>query len=639
MRRRPHYLKTSTSVDSPQQGIWFDTETELRLPDGTVIPLAEWKAMRLDSEFPKLDNKEVTQHLIFGQACYMRQHRDGKWTDEDWLRFTDPDQFWQWTESKLRKKVKLYLFCHNTAFDLPVLDIFHQLPHRGFTLRSAIIDAPPTILKFSRDGSTLVVLDTLNIYRCKLAFLGEKIGLDKLDMPDNNDVEGAWDTYTDRDVEIIREACIQWWQYLKDNDWGGFAPTLAGQALMTFRHKYLKHKIFIDCNERALQLTRGGYYGGRVECFKIGRYEGRFFSLDVNRMYPSVMEEFSYPVRLIGHTSYADMADLVAWLSSYSVCARVLLICDQPFAPVRTKDKLVFPVGEYEAILSTPELQYAFEHNYIVKVNEVAVYEHAPIFREMMRDLDKIILQAAETNNKFLYWHVKKFQNSLYGKTGQNGIKWQEAVWTDDLSCKQWIELDYDTGRVTRCRQLAGLIQYKETEGESRDSFPAIAAHVTAYARIKLWRLIQQAGLENVYYCDTDAIWTNETGMNNLLEHMHPTKLGALKVDKTADYIELYGAKDYKFGKTEKTKGVRKDAIWLDGWTVEQEQWAGLKGLIARDSIDAPRVKKIRKTLTRLYGKGQVMPDGSVLPFVLDRTTIEQQAQLRFDVHAPESDE
>ena len=42
----------------------------------------------------------------------------------------------------MRKKTKLYMFCHNTAFDLPVLDAFKALPNREYKLIRAVIDAP-----------------------------------------------------------------------------------------------------------------------------------------------------------------------------------------------------------------------------------------------------------------------------------------------------------------------------------------------------------------------------------------------------------------------------------------------------------------------------------------------------------------
>lgn len=629
--RRAHYRKPHTSAEFPQQCIWFDTETLQRLRDRSIIPLDQWKLLIPSQNPDEYDNMEVTHHLTFGWACYMRCHRDGKWSDEDWLRFDSLSQFWEWVHSKTRPKTKLYLFCHNTAFDLPVCDVFNELPRRGYSLTRAIIDAPPTILQFTSDTRTLIFLDTLNIWRMSLAFLGTTIGLPKMEMPDNNNVEREWDRYAKRDVEIIRAACLQWFEHLKKNDMGGFAPTLASQAMVLFRHKYMKHKIFIDTNERALKLTRSGYYGGRVECFRIGQFKEEFYALDVNSMYPAVMRENNYPIKLIGHTFYASLQDLSLWLKTNSVCARVEIDTPEPFAPVRTKNKLIFPNGRFECILSTPELIYAIHKGYILRVNEVAVYDHAPIYRAMMDDMQIIKARAKLEGDTVLEFHTKKLQNSLYGKEGQSGIKWQENDWIEDKTCKQWAELDMETGKVIQHRQLAGLHQIKENEGESRESFPAIAAHVTAYARMQLWEIINDAGRENVYYCDTDCVFVNSRGRDKLSHRLDDYKLGALKIAKQAIELRISGNKDYEFGETLKIKGVRNNAVWLDEWTISQEQWTGLKGLVREGDMTAPRTRKIIKHLSRVYSKGVVSEAGVVTPHSLDLATIEQAYQLALD--------
>lgn len=461
-----------------------------------------------------------------------------------------------------------------------------------------------------------MILDTLNLWRMPLRYLGEEIGLPKLDMPDNNDLAIEWDTYAKRDVEIIRTACIKWWDYLEREDMGSFAPTLAGQSMKVFRHKYMKHPILIDDNPRALALTREGYYGGRVECFRIGRYQARFRSLDVNSMYPYCMANHEYPSKLVAHTSYASVSDLISWVERYAVVGRVLLRTSKPFSCIRSSHKLIFPIGEFECILSTPEIRYALRHAEIVKVYEVAIYEKALLFTSMVHDMyhqKQLSKAAGDTVREFLY---KKLLNSFYGKWGQSGGKWIDQDNTDDLSCKRWLEIDYETGRVICHRQLGGLIQVRDTEGESRDSFPAIAAHVTAHARMVLWNLIELAGLDHVYYCDTDSLLVDDLGYRNLEYLIDDFRLGGLKVAGEYEEIEIWSSKDYRFGTKEKHKGVRKQAVWLDDHHIRQEQWSGLRGLVASGITDRPLTRTISKKLSRLYDKGTVLADGRVLPLV-----------------------
>lgn len=631
MTRRPHFITTNKSRDYPQQAIWFDTETNLRLSTGELISLEDWKAMTQPLEPSERGKMEVTHELRIGYACYMRRHRNGEWSDEDWCEFTSRDQFWEFVCSKLRPKTRLYLFCHNTGFDLPVLNVFRSLPKLGFTLKGAIIDSPPTVLKLIRGSESITILDTLNIWRMSLEKLGKHIGVPKLPMPATSATKEVWETYGRRDVLIIREACLKWWHYLESNNMGGFGVTLASQSMLLFRAKYMKHRIFIDCNEHALKLTRSGYTGGRTESFRIGQVQERVYYIDVNAMYPAVMHDEQFPTKLIGYTTHATLADIRIWLKQYSVCAQVLLRTNKPFAPLKIKSKLLFPVGQFVTILSTPELLYALDHADILKVQKVAVYDHAPIFREMMHDMNQIKAQANRDGDAVTEFQTKILNNSLYGKTGQNGIKWMETEWVDDLTCKQWIHYDMETGTIQHHRQFCGLKQVKETEGESRESFPAIAGHVTAYARMKLWSLIEQAGQANVYYCDTDSLILNQTGYDRLKHGIDAYKLGAYKLVGTYDDITIHGNKDYTFGDESKTKGVRKDATWLNGWTVSQEQWSGLKSLIRTEQADAPRTKKIVKSLTRRYSKGLVTTQGVVIPHRLNLATLDEALQLELN--------
>lgn len=578
----------------PKIAIWFNTVAEYK------------KRERLGDT--------LYHHLKVGYACYMRNHRDDEWTNEDWLRFTTRAEFWQWVNTKVQPKSRLYLFCHNTSFDLPVLDIFHEVPKLGFRLRGAIIEAPPTILKFRRGTSTIVVLDTLNIWRMPLAQLGKEIGNVKYEMPDDNELGIDWDTYGRKDVEIIRDSCISWFRFLRSNEYGSFAPTLASQSMRVYRHRYMRHRIYLDDNPKALALTRDGYYGGRNECFKIGRYQGQYTLLDVNSMYPSVMANNPFPYRLLSHTYHASVADLTIWLRNYAVSARVLLRTVSPFAPIRENHKLVFPIGEFEAILSTPELKYATEHAEVLEVREVAVYEQAMLFTEMMNDLYYRRVKAKENGRPVEAFMYRKIMNSFYGKWGQRGEVWEDMMNIDDLEGQNWMEYDYEEKTMRYYRKLGGLVQRRGEDVEAKDSFVAIAGHITAYARMVLWEIISQADLRHVLYCDTDSVLIDSLGRRNLQFRIGDSQFGLLSVKGEYDEVEIFGCKDYRFGDKKRTKGVRKDADWKNPHLVHQTKWSGLRGLIAAGIVDRPITQRVRKHLSRLYDKGEILADGTCQP-------------------------
>ncbi|GAH16471.1 unnamed protein product, partial [marine sediment metagenome] len=86
------------------------------------------------------------------------------------------------------------------------------------------------------------------------------------------------------------------------------------------------------------------------------------------------------------------------------------------------------------------------------------------------------------------------------------------------------------------------------------NSVPAISAHVTDYARLYLWKLIQIADIVNCFYCDTDSLIVNEKGYKNLSKFMDKDRLGWLKVEDVSSCVDIRGAKNYTFGDNTRMK-------------------------------------------------------------------------------------
>lgn len=594
--RLAHYIRPNEGSEQAQSAIWFDTETD---------------------PHPQADGS-VVHRLRFGWACHQRQRVNGQWTRPDWYFFTDARDFWEWAGSKCRPGVLTYVFCHNTNFDLPVTDVFNVLPSMGWTLKRAVIDAPPTILVFRRDRASLKILDTLNFWRVPLKKLGESIGAAKLDMPAPDAPQSAWDLYCKQDVEVIRLACHQWWRFLIENDLGGFAPTLAGQAFRTWRHRFMDHQVLVHDHPEALDLARRAYLGGRNECFRHGRIEGPIYYLDINSMYPSVMRGNPYPVRLLGVDTRCPERTYTKYRATHATIAEVLIETGEPLYPRVIDKRLCFPVGRFWCVLAGPELAHAYNCGRIIKWRAVAVYHQANIFDGFIDFFYTERLKAKVEGNEVRAYYLKILLNSLYGKFGQRGMVWEEAKRTHEATSKSWIEYDVETGWVVHFRQLAGLIQAKSAEGEARESVPSIAAYVTSYARMVLYRLITEVGMENAIYCDTDGLFTTVEGYNRVLASLSNTQLGAPKLEHTAEYVTVRGLKDYDLGGRVKVKGVRSKAHWLSQSEILQEQWSGLRGQLSRGALDKATTRPVVKKLSRKYGKGHMQYTGRVAPLRLD---------------------
>ncbi|GAI51205.1 unnamed protein product, partial [marine sediment metagenome] len=113
------------------------------------------------------------------------------------------------------------------------------------------------------------------------------------------------------------------------------------------------------------------------------------------------------------------------------------------------------------------------------------------------------------------------------------------------------VEVLYIDGcnKSSAIRYLLGEIFVLEGYVESFNSFPAISSEVAAYARLYLWELMKQAGEGNYFYCDTDSLFVNESGLYNLGDKLNNTELGGLKIIEKMDWVDIRGLKDYTTGR------------------------------------------------------------------------------------------
>jgi len=590
--RKAHYLRANQKSETVSQFICFDTETH---PEVTA-------------------QGRERDHLTFGWACYQRSKRKGQWCAPEWFRFETPEQFWRWVKGKARPSKTLYMFCHNTNYDLPVVSAFRVARRMGFKLRMAILDGPPTIIKWTHGSATIKCLDTLNFWRFPLKNIGEMIGHPKMEMPAPDASPEKWDEYGKNDVEILRLALIAWWAFLVENDLGNFRPTLASQALGTYKHRFMPTQMLVHEREAALDMERASYHGGRCECFYIGKRRGRFYLVDVNSMYPAVMKAHLYPAKIHWQAKDPSLRLLRSCLISHCVVADVTLKTEQPAYAVVRGNKLVFPVGTFRATLTTEELRLADGSGELLECHALTRYSAEPCFSEFVGWMYAQRLKAASEGNSVRSWQFKILMNSLYGKFGQTGRVWAKLRTTEDETTRTWAEVDMDAGRVRRYRQIAGLIQSFEEQSESFESMPAIAAHICANARLLLWRYIQAAGRDHVYYCDTDSLLVDLAGYRRLKPFIDATELGKLKREYYCREVEIWGPKDYRFGDKIRHKGIRGQAEQLSENTWKQWQWSSLVGMLRSGCVDHPTRKMVTKTLKRNYDKGVIEVSSRVTP-------------------------
>jgi len=478
-----------------------------------------------------------------------------------WNEITDPVTFWNQISVIAAQHKDTYVIAHNMAYDARVLHAFSIIPGIGWTPSYAIFGNSCFFTSFTANKNRINLLDNMNIWDCSLADIGRSVGLPKLDTDPLTADDTETSRYCHRDVEILVAAWDYWLQFLDDHNLGDFAITLAGQAFNAFRHAHMHHKIGIHNNARAIELERASYKGGRCEVFRVGHFRlGPYYKLDINGLYAYCMREYPVPRRLVKVVYNVNPDYLAKLLETYLVIADVILETDRPDYAYTIDERNMFPTGIFRAQLTTWDLIHALKHGHLRAIGPCALYEGAPLFREFINHFTPLRQQYKADGDLARSRLCKMIRNSLYGKFGQRGYKQTKLsdAPLDVVGVRRWI--DGETGQQAEDWTFGGVTIRQTKEGESQDSFPAIASHIAAAGRRVLDNYIHIAGKKNCYYADTDSVFVNRAGYKRLQSYLDPMELGCLKVEDKSPDLEIAAKKNYTFGGKHTHKGIRHNA-------------------------------------------------------------------------------
>jgi len=596
--RFPHVLKENKGSLFPSQLVFFDVESDNK----------------------KIDDIEEEVRLKFGYALYQETERKEKtYVREEWKYFDIPADLFIWTYEKLRARRVLYLISSNIWFDLRVSGLLRLLLKSGFVCTNYFVKGLSQIYIFRQGEKKIVCLNFQNFFRLSVKEIGEIIGRQKKVVDFKTVSREDLKSYCVEDVKIIKDAFDKWRAFCERYDLGTFGKTLPSQAFNSFRHRFMNERIYIHNRDVVSRLERRAYFGGRTECFYIGKKtDKRYYYLDINSFYPYVMRNYQYPAKLVYYDDICDLSKLEKMLRTGCTIAEVNLTTKEPVYPVRYNSRTVFPVGTFDACLSTEGLRRELAKGNINRVWEVAHYQSAYIFKKYVAYFWGLKKKYRDEKNKGWEHIAKLFLNTLYGKFGQKN---DEVVWSrpcDPELVFREVLFHIDEGFLTVHTCFGGMErEVRLSVTEAINSFVGICSHVTEYARLLLWDYMKIAGRENVFYCDTDSLIVNEAGRRRLSPYVSPGELGKFKVEDVSRFIDIRGAKDYTFGSVSKTKGIRKNAEKIDEDTFRQVMFPGYLGEVKEGLRPTYRIVHVTKKLSRKYNTGEVLKTGEVIPFEL----------------------
>jgi hypothetical protein len=647
LERRAHVLSPIARVRYPKRFLFFDSEAR-------VDDFSQFR--------PTILTKPHRPRLVCAEAWETTGSVDAQgsevYRESSHPTFEGPDlcgSFWEWASREADRRLdgerggSLVALAHNVGYDVASTEGSRYLRELGWTPGGLYEKGPVYIWRWAKNRRTLSLLSSTNFYAVKLKKLGETFGTSKMEVDTQTDDLDLLRAYCQRDVTVVREAILGLVRFLSarrpdGSQLGPWADTISSVAFRAFRHLFMDTEIWLHVDPIATALERAGYYGGRTEAFYVGRPAPLpLHLLDVNSLYPWVMLDHRYPVRLLGVRDDGDLFALEAALDGGAlVIAEVVIEVPVPCVPYadRERMKLLFPVGRFKTTLCSPELAIVRREGRIVSVARWSLYDGAPLFANYVSTIYADRLRAKHEGREAVSQLDKNLLVNLYGKFGQRSEEWVELGPWDGPDGSEDV-MDLRTGESYTLRHLGGVTFRCAKAVEAYNSFPAIAAFVTSHGRAALWAAFLVAGggappcdSRHVYYADTDSLFVDDVGRRNLerVGMVDPDGLGKLKVERTAtERAIFYGAKAYQFDGYVRHKGIPLDArhAWDDGTPVVTPKgepgaafylWPKTSGRLRRgETTFAQRLIVKRRTVD--YEKAETTVEGWVKPWVLDATT------------------
>lgn len=422
--------------------------------------------------------------------------------------------------------------------------------------------------------------------------------------------------YLEHDVTSLLQSMVTirnlFWEEFHVN----MRVTAASTGIRVFQTMMPTDVTFVPQAPQFEEFIRRGKNGGLTFLTTI-RPQDDVEGYDVNSLYPYVMREHEYPYG-IPEWRHGDLfatdTRLGMWECNVTCDDRDII----PIVPLRTPEGVMWPIGRFTTILTTPEIHYARTVGYtITPVRGLVWNEHAPLFREFITRTQTL---KTENPGTALAALAKLIMNSCYGKFGQRRDTAQ-IVESFDLPDPHAVPLlDRAGGIVDNLWEVPATITAPYIQ-------PQIAAYITAYARIYYHRLMMAAGGRGtVLYGDTDSMAVIRATARTDRLPIHPTELGYLKREACYATFQASASKTWtghlQTGEViYRSKGIPR-RLRKEGQEGEQVEWDSLQGtrasLIRGQGIT---LKRQRRSLPQQPSetRWETDVDGSVHPIRVDQ--------------------
>lgn len=486
-----HNLRGNKAERSPHRLFVWDTETH---QDG--------------------DDRHQLHRLRLWCATIVQRHgRRPRQPREVTAQGAGPEDLVSFLEGACRSGETVWAFAHNQGFDLAVTRLPLRLQARGWSITAHALTTASPWARLSRGNHRLVLADSTSWLPVPLAALGQAVGIPKPPLPEQDGEPEDWRARCRHDVDILSRALqelMDWWDRRHLGSWSITGPQ-SGFNLM--RHVPTPHTVVIDPDPAARAFERLALVAGRREVWRTGRLEwGDYREIDFERAHATVAAHCPLPKRRSKRFETMDLEDWRLSSERWAPIAWATVRAQTPRYPVQLGGRLFYPLGTFRTVLCGPELLEARRRGELLEVGPGYLYQ---LGAHMARWGRWVLSELASPNPdtpEVARTAIKAWSRQVPGKwAARTGRTTHQGV-----SAEQGWSLEHGrhhpSGAPVTVLDMAGRREIVLQDQDADDCFPAVLAWIQAEVRVRLGRLIDAIGVQNMIACNTDGVLCTGAG-------------------------------------------------------------------------------------------------------------------------------
>ena len=314
--------------------------------------------------------------------------------------------------------------------------------------------------------------------------------------------------------------------------------TIASLAMKVFTNDFFNGFIWQSSDKFDNYFRKNYYRGGRVEVLK--GYGKNLYYYDVNSLYPFVMLNkmpVGKPIRTKRYMSEKIGFYKIELLSNtkFIISPLIKRVKKSNYYVNGIKGEIFYLISPELKILISKKIKFKILDGYYFKQSEF-------LFNDYVNTYYKI---KSTTKDEVQRYFSKLMLNSLYGKFGQQ-LKGEKIESYKNQTDFKVFDAFNDLVLVSADRNIKFKGVY-------------LASYITSLARAYHYNLMDNIGMKNIFYCDTDSIICNKKIITS-------NKIGGLKLEnriKEGVFIspKTYGIKLYSNKSIVHFKGFKSNSF------------------------------------------------------------------------------